>query len=187
MDRPPDTTEIELAARARHGDLVAYAELVRRNQTIAFRVAWLLSASAAEAEDAAQEAFIKAYEALPRLREGAPFRPWLLAIVANQARNRRRAAGRRNRYESTAALAVSGDAVPSPEAAALAHDRRARLHTAVADLPEHERIVVSCRYFLELSEAETSGVLGIPAGTVKSRLSRALARLRVVMDGEGDE
>ena len=68
---------------------------MRAHQDIAFRVACLAGGSAAEAEEAAQEAFVKAWRALDRFRAGAPFRPWLLAIVANEARNRRRAAGRR--------------------------------------------------------------------------------------------
>lgn len=185
VDRPPHN-DVELAARARRGDLAAYSELVRRYRDVAFRVAWLVCASSADAEDAAQEAFIRAYEALPRLREGAPFRPWLLTIVANQARNRRRAQGRRTHYELRAAVAVSGDAVPSPETAALADDRRRRLLAAVDALPEHERIVVGCRYLLELSEGETAAVVGIPAGTVKSRLARAMARLRETLHGERD-
>jgi RNA polymerase sigma-70 factor (ECF subfamily) len=185
VDRPPHD-DVELAASARRGDLAAYSELVRRYREIAFRVAWLLCASTADAEDAAQEAFIRAYEALPRLREGAPFRPWLLTIVANQARNRRRAEGRRTHHELRAAVVVPGDAVPSPETAALAADRGRRLMTAVDGLPEHERVVVACRYLLELSEAETAAVMGIPPGTVKSRLSRAMARLRETVDGERD-
>ncbi len=185
MDRPPHD-DVELAAKARNGDLAAYSELVRRYRDVAFRVAWLLCASSADAEDAAQEGFIRAYEALPRLREGAPFRPWLLTIVANQARNRKRAEGRRTHYELRAAAAVPGDAVPSPETAALAGDRRSRLLAAVDGLPDHERVVVGCRYLLELSEVETAAVVGIPAGTVKSRLSRAMARLRETLDGERD-
>lgn len=186
MDRPPDIDR-ELAARARSGDLVAYADLVRRYEQLAFRVAWLVCRSPADAEDAAQEAFIKAYSALGQLRSGAPFRPWFLQIVANQARNRRRAAGRRSHYESLAAVAVSGDAVPSPEAAAVDEERRTHLLAAVAALPEHERVIVECRYLLELTEAETAHVVGVPAGTVKSRLSRAMTHLRVALgEVEGD-
>jgi len=103
-------------ARARRGDAVAYEALVRAHQDIAFRTACLFAGSAADAEEAAQEAFIKAWRALPRFRPDAPFRPWLLAIVANEARNRRRAAGRRAGLALRAAQErVSGDAAPSPE------------------------------------------------------------------------
>ena len=93
VSRPP--TEDELVERARDGDATAFAELVRDHQEIAFRTAYLITRNAADAEDAAQVGLTKAWRALPRFRRGAPFRPWLLAIVANEARNRRRAEGRR--------------------------------------------------------------------------------------------
>src|SRR5204862_2800115 len=80
--------------RALGGDASAYAELVREHQQVAFRAAFLVTGSAADAENAAQEGFVKAWRALDRFRRGAPFRPWLLAIVVNEARNRRRQAGR---------------------------------------------------------------------------------------------
>jgi RNA polymerase sigma-70 factor (ECF subfamily) len=74
--------------------------------------------------------------------------------------------------------------VPSAESTALSADDRSRLMAAVASLPERARLVITCRYLLELSEAETAEVLGWPAGTVKSRLSRALDRLRAELDGQ---
>jgi DNA-directed RNA polymerase specialized sigma24 family protein len=80
-DRPPP--EQELVARAKRGELDAYEEIVRMHQTIAFRTAWVITGSAADAEEAAQDAFVKAHAALDRFREGSPFRPWLLTIVAN--------------------------------------------------------------------------------------------------------
>jgi len=73
--------ETELVERARVGDAHAYEELVRMHQQVAMRTAWLVTRNAAEAEDAVQEAFVKAYRALRRFREGAAFRPWLLAIA----------------------------------------------------------------------------------------------------------
>ena len=88
-------TEGELLARAQAGDADAYAALVRAHQDIAFRTALLITQNAADAEEAAQDGFVKAWRALSRFREGAPLRPWLLTIVANEARNRRRSAGRR--------------------------------------------------------------------------------------------
>src|SRR5215216_2789319 len=178
--------ETELVERARTGDPGAYAALVRGHQEIAFRTAYLITGNAADAEDAAQDAFVKAHRALGRFRAGEPLRPWLLRIVANEARNRRRAAGRR------AALALraageehpSGDAAPSPEAALLAGERRAELLRALGRLREEDRLVIGCRYLLELSEAETAAALAVGRGTVKSRLSRALERLRAEL---GDE
>lgn len=175
--RPLDDSE--LVRRARAGDERAYEELVRRHQDVAFRVAVLVAGNAADAQDAAQEALVKAYYALDRFRLDAPFRPWLLRIVANEARNRRRSAGRRAQLElAVSAQRSSGGAAPSPEEAALARERQTALLAALNRLREADREVVAHRYLLELSEAETAAVLGCRVGTVKSRLSRALARLR---------
>jgi RNA polymerase sigma factor (sigma-70 family) len=180
VGRPPDS-EAALVERARHGDAVAYGALVRAHQDIAFRVACLAGGSASEAEEAAQEAFVKAWRALPRFRAGAPFRPWLLAIVANEARNRRRAAGRRAGLALRAAEVAERDqgaGGPSPEAKVLATARRQVLLAALGELDDRDRAVLTCRYLLELTEEETAAALGCRRGTVKSRTSRALARLR---------
>jgi RNA polymerase sigma-70 factor (ECF subfamily) len=177
VDRPLD--EAELVARAQHGDLRAWETIVRRYQGIAFRTAYLLCGSAADAEEASQDGFVKAYRALGRFRRSAPLRPWLLKIVANEARNRRRAAGRREALALRAAdQDRPGDAVPSPEAALLAGEERTSLLAAVNALAEEHRLAIACRYFLDLSEEETAAALGVRRGTVKSRLSRALERLR---------
>lgn len=172
-------TEAELVERAKRGDQDAYGDLVHAYQGIAFRTAYLLTGNAADAEDAAQSAFVKAFYALGRFRSGAELRPWLLRIVANEARNRRRTAGRRANLALRAVAAEpSGGAAPSPEATLLASDERHRLLQAVSTLREEEQLVVVCRYFLDLSEDETAQTLGLRRGTVKSRLSRALTRLR---------
>jgi RNA polymerase sigma-70 factor (ECF subfamily) len=152
---------------------------VRAHQDIAFRTAWVVTGSAADAEEATQDAFMKAWRALGRFRRDAPFRPWLLTIVANEARNRRRAAGRRAGLALRAAAErPSGDAVPSPEVALLVGAGRSELIEALGALDERDRTVLTCRYLLELSEDETAAALGCRRGTVKSRTSRALARLR---------
>jgi len=149
------------------------------HQGIAFRTAYLIAGSNSDAEEAAHDAFVKAFGALGRFRRGKPFRPWLLAIVANEARNRRRSAGRRHALALRAAEEIRpGDAAPSPEAAVLGREQLGVLLEAVNRLSEEHRLVVAYRYFLDLSEAETASVLGIRRGTVKSRLSRALERLR---------
>jgi len=179
--------ETELIDRARRGDVSAYEELVRRYRDLALRTAVVVGGQAGEAEDTTQEAFVKAYAALGRFRPGAPFRPWLLRIVANEARNRRRAAGRR---EGLALRAYEdprrgSDAAPSPEAVVLDQERRNALLAAVNALRDDDREVIGARYFLDLTELEMSEALGIPRGTVKSRLSRATGRLRerLVLDG----
>jgi RNA polymerase sigma factor (sigma-70 family) len=177
--------DAELIERARRGDIVAYEELVRIYQDVAVRTAHLL-APAGDAEDAAQEAFVKAHAALATFRRGAPFRPWLLRIVANEARNRRRSAGRRAGLALRAAEdRRSVGAAPSPESAVLAHEARVELLRALETLRDEDRDVVAARYLLDLSEAETAETLGIPRGTVKSRLSRALARLRANLAADG--
>jgi len=171
--------ESDAVERARGGDHGAYGELVTRYQALAGRTAYVITGSAADADDVVQEAFVKAYYALGRFRAGAPFRPWFLRIVANEARNRRVAAGRRPTVELDAALdRPSGETALSPEDAALAADLRRGLLTAIDRLREDDRLVLAYRYFLDLSEAEMAEALGIARGTVKSRLSRALGRLR---------
>ena len=175
--RPLDDAEcVELA---KQGDVHAYEDLVRRYQAIAHRTAYLITGDAAEADDATQAGFLKAYYALGRFRSGAPFRPWLLKIVANEARNRRRAARRRLGLELRLAEdRHRDDAAPSPEAAVLAREPRAALVGALNRLKESDRRVIALRYFADLSEADMSSVLECAPGTVKSRLSRALERLR---------
>jgi len=185
--RPLDQEEVQLVERARGGDVRAYESLVRRYQQLAYRTACLITGSAADAEDATQEGLVKAWHALDRFRSDAPFRPWLLTIVANEARNRRRSGRRQDDLAMRVAEArLSGDAAPSPEAAALAGERRRTLLAAVARMPERDRLVIAARFFLDLSEAETAEVLGCRRGTVKSRTSRALARLRSSLDDEDD-
>jgi len=183
VGRPLDEIEDTLVERARRGDADAYEELVRRYTEMAFRAAYLVTGSAPDAEEAAQDAFVKAFRALSRFRAGAPFRPWLLRIVGNEARNRRRAASRRAALELRVADGIrAGGAAPSPEAAAEAAEERRALLRALVMVGDDHREVVGCRYLLELSVEETAATLGIPEGTVKSRLARALAHLRELME-----
>jgi RNA polymerase sigma-70 factor (ECF subfamily) len=169
----------ELIELAKDGDVRAYGELVERYRDIAFRTAYLITRSAADAEEAAQDGFVKAYYALHRFRTREPFRPWLLRIVSNEAKNRVRSARRRERLALRVAEGGStGDAGPSPEAAAALREMQEALLAALSDLREDDRMVIACRYLLELSEAETAELLGVRPGTVKSRLARALGRLR---------
>jgi RNA polymerase sigma factor (sigma-70 family) len=179
--RPLD--DLELVERAKKGDTGAYEVLVKRYQGIAQRTAYVVTGDAGDAEDAAQSAFIKAYQALGRFRSDAAFRPWLLKIVANEARNRRRSAGRREGLR----LRLEGDppredAAPSPEAAVLAGERRRALVEALNSLKEDERRVIALRYLLDLSEKEMAAAMGVAKGTVKSRLARAMKKLSAVLD-----
>lgn len=175
--RPLD--EQELIASAKNGDTQAFGQLVRNHQGIALRVAYLVVRDSSEAEDVTQDAFVKAHRSLDRFRAEAPFRPWLLRIVRNEALNRVRSTKRRDSLAlQVASDPVSGDAAPSPEAEVMSQDDRLRLLSLIEDLPERYRNVIVHRYLLDLSEKETSEILGMPVGTVKSRSSRALERLR---------
>ena len=181
--RPLDDTA--LVERARNGDVNAYEALVQHYQEVAFRVAYQVTGDAADAEDAAQEAFVNAYYALGRFRAGAPFRPWLLRIVANEARNRRMAAHRRTALAQRALVAqTSGEAAPSPETAAEAEEFRATLLASLRRLRDDDRLILAYRLFFDLSEAEMAEALKCPKGTVKSRLSRALGRLRAALPAD---
>ena len=128
---------------------------------------------------------MNAYYALGRFRPGAPFRPWLLRIVANEARNRRTAAHRRTTLAQRALVAqTSGEAAPSPEKAAEADEFRATLVASLRRLRDDDRLILAYRLFFDLSEAEMAEALKCPKGTVKSRLSRALGRLRAVLPAD---
>ncbi|TDD09374.1 RNA polymerase sigma factor [Nonomuraea deserti] len=173
----------EAIARSLTGDLAAYEALVTRYSALAHRTAVMLGAGD-EAQDVVQEAFVKAFRHLGSFRRDAPFRPWLLRIVANETHTLTRSRGRRSELALRLGATAETAAPDDPEGAAVGADRRTRLLAAVRDLPERERQAVVCRYFLQLTEAETAQVLGLPVGTVKSSTHRGLARLR---KGVGNE
>lgn len=175
--------EQEWIDQARQGDRVAWDKLVGEHQAPAFRLAYLLLGNAADAEDVAQEAFLRAFRGLHRFEGGRPFRPWLLRITANLAHNRRRSAGRYLaaverlfRAEPEAVRAVAAE--PSLER----KEEAQALWRAVARLKAPDREVIYLRYFLELPVEETAAVLQVAPGTVKSRLHRAMDRLRQVVE-----
>jgi RNA polymerase sigma-70 factor (ECF subfamily) len=173
-----EPTEDDTAVRrARDGDLEAYELLVARYSPVGHRLAVFLGAGD-EVEDVLQVAFVKAYRALGGFREGAAFRPWFLRIVANEAHNATRGRARRAGVAARLAGLALPDGPREPAEQLLARERRDALLAAVGALPEKERLAVTYRYLLDLSEAETAAALGWPKGSVKSRLSRALARLQ---------
>ena len=148
----------ELVERSRHGDQDAYAELVTRYQALAARTAYVITGSEDDAQDAAQ------------------------------AINRRKARGRRPTVGLSMAMdRPSPDTALSPEGAALASERRERVLAALREMREEDRVVIAYRYFFDLSEAEMAQALDVARGTVKSRLSRAIARLREHMGEETAE
>lgn len=185
--RSPD--EQELIDRARGGDADAYTALVRAHQQVAFRVALVIVHSAPDAEEAVQDAFVKAWAALGRFRPGAPFRPWLLTIVAREAHSAGRAGRRRVQWTARAAgeaRVLGRAAAGSAEATVLAAEQRSAIHAHVAALVPRDREIIELRYLLDLSEQEIAAVLGVRPGTVKSRLARARGRLRDRIEAEGE-
>ena len=169
-----------LISRARQGDQAAWEALVREHQQPVFRLAYLLLGTADEAEDVAQETFVRAFRALDRFNIERPARPWLLSIATNLCHNRRRSIGR-----YLAALRRASEEPVSHSSLGEGTERQWEAETlrqAVRRLNSVEQEVVYMRYFLELSEAEMAGALQVAPGTVKSRLHRAMARLRSVVD-----
>ena len=178
-------SEASLILQARQGDGTVWEKLVGQHQEAVFRLAYLLLGDADEAEDVAQETFIRAYRALDRFDVNRPLRPWLMRIATNLARNQRRSVGRYFaavqrliRAEPEAAFAPSG------QAHLVERERAHTLWQAVRRLGRAEQEIIYLRYFLEMSEAEAAAALEIPLGTVKSRTHRALARLRDVVERE---
>lgn len=163
--------------RAKKGDVDAFTALVARYEQLALRVAYTLVGP--DAEDVVQDAMVKAYRNLGRFRPGGPFRAWLMRIVTNEASNRRRSVGRRAALHLRVAAATTVvDAAPSPEDAVVARERREALIAAVSTLSDRDRTVIALRWFGGLTEAEMATALDCRPGTVKSRLARAMDRLR---------
>lgn len=182
----PETTVEETVAhdaalvkRARQGNPEAWEALVRLYQEPVFRLAYLILGDAADAEDVAQETFVRAYLALDRFDTERPLRPWLLSIGANLARNRRRSLGRYWAALQRAFQAEPEPYHPAPDLTAATEAQR--LREAVQRLRPDAQDIIYARYFLGLSEAETAEMLDIAPGTAKSRHSRALSRLRGII------
>lgn len=185
--RPPDDIVDALVARARQGDLQAFNSLVARFQDGVYGLTLRMLGSSQPAEDATQEAFIRAWQRIETFRGGS-FRSWLFTIAANQARDELRRRGRRPAQSldqarddpDRADLDPSGDE-PSPEAEAERKEMRAALEAALRTLPDDWREVVVLADIHGMDYREVAEATGLQLGTVKSRLSRARARLREVI------
>jgi RNA polymerase sigma-70 factor (ECF subfamily) len=147
---------------------------------VAFRTAYLVLHDAADAEDAVQDSLVKAYNAIRRFHEGASFRPWLLKIVVNQSLTMVKSRKRRSTVAERAAV-EAGPPVYAIDETLMDRERARLVSQALASLKENERVIVYLRYFLALPERELAEYLGCAPGTVKSRLHRALAKLREVV------
>jgi len=176
--------EPDLIHRARQGSQVAWSALVQEHQEGVFRLAYLLVGDPDEAEDIAQEAFIRAFRMLHRFDPVRPLRPWLLRITSNLARNHLRSVGRH--LAALRRLSRSGidEKVASAEQEHWQRWEVRALWQAVRRLSVKDQQVIYLRYFLDLSVDDVAETLGIPPGTVKSRLHRALERLRGVIEQE---
>ncbi len=172
--------EQEFIYQAKQGDTAAYESLVRQHQEAVFRLACLLLGDAGDAEDAAQETFIRAFRSLSTFDSTRPFRPWLLSITANVARNRRRSIGRY--FAALQRLVIiTPRETGNAESESIQQWEAKTLWKAVQTLNVIDQEVIYLRYFMELSVSETAEILKVEQGTVKSRLSRALSRLREVI------
>jgi len=161
---------------------VAFGELVARHRSSALRVATVVLGSATDADDIVQDADVRAWRARASIDPARGFRGWYLHVVANAARNGRRARWRRAALELRDARRSPAGTAPDPAERAVTDDERRLVIAAVNRLGRDDRLVIALRHFEQLGEAEMADVLGCPAGTVKSRLSRATTRLRSQLD-----
>lgn len=170
-----DVTDAELAARAADGDPAAFGVLVDRHAGAARRVARALLGNDHDADDAAQDGFLAAWRAIDRFDARRPFRPWLMRIVLNAARD----AGRRRVVRTTDALTpIHADTAPGPDREAGRALLRDRLAGALARLPERQRVAVTMFDAEGYAHAEIADVLGVPEGTVRSDVFHARRALR---------
>ncbi len=177
-----ETADSVWVERAKAGDRLAFAALVERYRRLVLTLAWQMTHSHADAEDLAQECFLRAFRCLPAFRGDASFKTWLVRIVTNLSCNWRRAAPRirEARIEPDAYEAVpsAGD---GPEEALMSAEAGRRVRAAVAQLPDVYRSVVILREWHSLSYREIAQVLDVPIGTVMSRLAKARERLRGIL------
>lgn len=173
----------EVIKRAVAGDAAAYEQLVQQHQAAVFRFAYLILG---DAQDVAQDTFIRAYRQLRRFDTARPLRPWLLQIAKNLARNHQRAAGRYLTALQRAFMLRPPQAYAGASAETQVEQRGdvQALWDAVRQLPVPDQEVIYLRYMLGISTQETADILDIQPGTVKSRLSRALDRLREVIQDD---
>ena len=169
-----------LVAASQKGDEKAFGEIVRRYQRAVHRLAWSLTRNASDADDLAQETFVRAWGAIGRFETGQPLYPWLARIVTNQAyslfrhRKRRPEESIEPHVEAGRQWGVDDD--PSEHSARDEH--HARLRECFGELAPEHQAVLSLRVMQDLSYEEIASALAVPIGTVMSRLSRARADLR---------
>jgi RNA polymerase sigma-70 factor (ECF subfamily) len=166
-----------LAARAAGGDRRAFDALVTRHRQAVYRLCWAATGNHADADDAAQETFVRVYRSLPSFDPARPFGPWLRKIAWNCGLSVRRGGNAGVVRVAAGDAPEAVDPAPGPEESAAGNEERRRVADALAALPSDLRTVMVLRAVEGLSYAEIAVVAEIPSGTVMSRLSRARKRL----------
>ena len=178
--------EPSLILKASNGDLDAFNQLVLQYQDLAYHHAYALLGDPTQAEDATQESFIKAFQALNTLR-GVSFRGWLLKIVTNSAYDLMRRAQRHptqalypedENGEEVESAAWLVDPTSDVQDIVEEHERSSQIYQALDELPEAFRSVLTLIDVNDMDYTEAAEVLGVPLGTVKSRLARARLQMR---------
>ena len=157
---------------------------MRAHQEPVFRLAYLLLGDPDEAEDIAQETFLRAYKSLRRFDTERPLRPWLLRIASNLSYNHHRSIGR---YLAALTRFAQRDQEKISPTTIQPDDNSQLLWQAVKKLTMPFQEVIYLRYFLDMPENEMADTLGVPTGTVKSRLHRALSKLRGIIEHDYPE
>jgi RNA polymerase sigma-70 factor (ECF subfamily) len=178
-----DDPDSELVARWQAGELDAFETLIRRHERRVFRLLLRMLGNREDAEDAAQEAFLSLHRHGHRFRGDARFSTFVYRVAANAALNRRRSLGRaRARQQELAERQAAGSDLPSsprdPEGAASGAEVQARVQAALLELPDDLRLAVVLYDLEGQSYRDIAEALGIPEGTVKSRIHRARGALR---------
>lgn len=185
LPRNARDSDATLAARAAAGDHEAYATLVRPHERVAYRLAAAITGWNADAQDAVQNAHVKAYRSLRRFRSGAAFRPWLLRIVVNEAHNVRRTERRHERLGLRASERHEA-ASAGPDETVVEREELAIVLRALAQLPAADRLAVALRYFAELPDDEAAAVAGTSTGAYRVRVLRARRRLHALLEEADD-
>lgn len=171
--------EAELIKQAKAGNTEAFSALVVAQQRFVYNLALRTLGDPQEAEDIAQEAFVRAWLSLPRFREEAKFQTWLYRIVVNLCYNRLPHLRHHLAAEGDEVLnTVPDKRLTNPATQVEFSQKRAFLHQQIENLPEKYRLLITLRYQNELSYDEIAEVLDLPLGTVKTGLFRARAQLR---------
>ena len=178
-------TEQDLVHKAKAGDRAAFGELLDTHATRAYRVALHVLGTRADAEDATQNAFVKAFTQLGRFEERSSFATWLLRIVTHEALNLQRS--QRTRFAFWQHQTEGTESQETVEAVVQVRVEHQELWRAVNRLKTNDRLVLTLSYFMGLNEAETAATLGISGGTARKRKHDALVRLRSLVQREFPE